>query len=144
MTDTDTPPLPQSLTAESDIAAYEIVIADDDDNVRHALAGLLGDHPGFVLVGQAATGIEAAQMCARLTPHVALIDVMMPAGGCEAATAIVAGSPSTIVAAYTAKSDRRTEDELTNCGVAKVFVKGRGDDLATALYELVQQHHLER
>ncbi len=136
-------PLPGATATHPDahLAAYGVVVADDDDQVRHALAALLGDHQGFWLAGEAATGTEAAELCASVKPHAALIDVMMPAGGCEATTAILAVSPTTVIAAYTARADRRTHLELMDCGVASVFVKGRVEDLATSLYELVHQHH---
>lgn len=130
----------EALTSVPGDAVYEIVIADDDAKVRDALTGLLGDYPGFFLAGAATTGTEAAQVCATLKPHVALIDVMMPAGGCEAATAILSGSPETVVVAYTAKADSRTNEALTGCGVSRVFVKGAGDDLAASLFELIDRH----
>jgi|GEM_PF-1169280 len=132
-----------SASAEG-LARFGVVIADDDENVRLALVGLFGEHTGFRLVGQASTGIEAAGLCASLRTDVALVDVMMPSGGCAAATAIRAVSPHTVIAAYTARTDRRTHTELTACGVARVFVKGGSDDLADALYVLVNQHRRRR
>jgi len=145
MSDTDTPPLADTALSSTGnrvgSSVYGLVVADDDDNVRQALAGLLGDHQGFWLAGEATSGTEAAEICASLQPHAALIDVMMPTGGCQAATAILAVSPRTVIAAYTARADRRTHDELVGCGVAQVFVKGRGDDLAASLYQLVRERH---
>jgi len=127
--------------AVNDCVIYDVVVADDDDNVRRALAGLLGEHQGFALAGQAASGVEAAEICSSLKPHAALIDVMMPTGGCHAAAAIRKVSPATIIAAFTARADRRTHDELIGCGVAHVFVKGRSNDLAASLYRLVHERH---
>lgn len=124
-------------TALDDV--FSFVVADDDDAVRAAIIGLLGDHAGFDLVGQAPDGLTAADICASVLPDLAVVDVMMPSGGCDAATAIHAVSPETVVCAYTARGDRRTREQLMECGVEAVFVKGRSRDLAARLYEHMQR-----
>lgn len=126
------------------VDTFTVVIADDDDNVRAALADLLGDHVGFELVGEASDGHTAAEVCSRLTPDLAVVDVVMPSGGSAAASAIHAVSPGTAVLAYTARGDHRTRDNLLRGGIEAVFVKGRTQDLSTCLYEHMQQRHAVR
>ena len=115
---------------------FTVVIADDDADVRAALAGLLSEHHGLEVTGQAASGRAAARLCEQLKPDLALVDVMMPQGGCDAAQAIRRVSPETAMVAYTARGDRRTREQLIECGFARVFVKGGGHDLCGDLYAL--------
>ena len=53
-----------------------IVIVDDQRLVREGLAELLS--ATFEIVGQAANGFEAIEICRRVRPQVALVDVVMP------------------------------------------------------------------
>src|SRR5947209_18339210 len=55
-----------------------LVIADDYDLSRAGLRTLLTGHRGLELVGEAANGREAVELCRRLQPDLALLDVRMP------------------------------------------------------------------
>ena len=55
-----------------------LVIADDHELARAGLRAMLTDQRGFALVGEASNGQEALQLCRRLRPDLALIDVRMP------------------------------------------------------------------
>ena len=55
-----------------------LVIADDHELARAGLRAMLTDQRGFALVGEASNGQEALQLCRRLQPDLALIDVRMP------------------------------------------------------------------
>jgi len=116
---------------------FSVLVADDDALVREALGGLIEDHPELTLAGSADSGTGAAEFCAERHPDLAVLDVMMPAGGSEAVLAIRAASPRTVVVAYTARSDRSTRRRLLASGAAAVFVKGAETDLAGALYRIL-------
>ena len=120
-------------------AVFRVVIADDDDQVREGLAALIDDHPQLEVVGQAANGVAAAELCAEHHPELAVVDVMMSGGGEMGPLAISYASPETVVVAYTARSDRRTRARLLAAGAAEVFVKGGGSDLAAEFFELAQR-----
>ena len=124
------------IGSHPDQPPFTVVLADDDEQVRDAMAALFDDHPRLRVVGSAGSGAGAATLCAGLRPHLAVVDVMMPTGGVEAIEAIHAASPATIVVAYTARRDRRTRDRLLAGGAAAVFTKGITSDLAGALDEL--------
>jgi len=54
------------------------VIADDVPLARDRLARLLAPHADIALVGEAASGAEAARMIAALAPDLAILDIAMP------------------------------------------------------------------
>jgi DNA-binding NarL/FixJ family response regulator len=55
-----------------------IVVADDHEMVRTGFAGLLATQPDFAVVGTAANGAEAIDVCREQSPDVVLMDVRMP------------------------------------------------------------------
>ena len=59
-------------------APVRIVVADDHDVVRSGFAALLATQPDFAVVGTAADGAAAVQVCGAERPDVVLMDVRMP------------------------------------------------------------------
>ena len=55
-----------------------LVIADDHELARAGLRTMLSGQRGLELIGEAANGREALELCRRLQPDLALIDVRMP------------------------------------------------------------------
>ncbi len=53
-------------------------IVDDEPPARAKLRRLLGEAEGFLLVGEASTGIEAVNLILRETPSLVFLDVSMP------------------------------------------------------------------
>jgi DNA-binding NarL/FixJ family response regulator len=58
--------------------AARIVIADDHDLTRMGLRSLVSGERGLELVGEARDGREAIDLCRRLQPDMAILDVRMP------------------------------------------------------------------
>lgn len=93
-------PLPATLgsTGRSRGAGIRVLAVDDHKAFREALRDLVAAMPGFVLVGQASSGEEAARVAERLSPQLVLMDVAMPGmGGVAAARAILRRHPDTVV-----------------------------------------------
>jgi len=68
-----------------------ILIADDHAIIRAGLRALLAHEPGFEIVAEASDGREAMELAERELPHVAVLDISMPAlNGLEAARQISA------------------------------------------------------
>lgn len=57
---------------------YRVVIADDHPMARMAIRSLLSEDSAFELIGEAADGQEAYQLCGNLQPDLVLLDINMP------------------------------------------------------------------
>jgi DNA-binding NarL/FixJ family response regulator len=55
-----------------------LLIADDHEVTRAGFISLLAGHPEFDVVGQACDGQQALELCERLKPDIAILDVRMP------------------------------------------------------------------
>jgi DNA-binding NarL/FixJ family response regulator len=69
-----------------------IVVADDHSVVREGFAALLGTQPDFTVLGTAANGLAAVDLCAQTHPDVVLMDVRMPGMDGIGATRVLRGS----------------------------------------------------
>ena len=68
-------PVPAAVSVSN---PCRIVIADDHAIIRDGLSAILGDEPGFEVVGTAKDGKAAIETVARLEPDLILIDLSMP------------------------------------------------------------------
>lgn len=55
-----------------------VLLADDHELFRDALAGLIDDQPELEVVGMAGDGLEALQMAKYLHPDIIVMDINMP------------------------------------------------------------------
>jgi DNA-binding NarL/FixJ family response regulator len=59
-------------------SAARLVVVDDHDVVRSGLRAILSVHEWLEVVGEAANGREAVELCRRVRPDLILMDVRMP------------------------------------------------------------------
>ncbi|SDU44924.1 response regulator [Gordonia westfalica] len=64
--------------AQGNTGPITVVIADDQAMVRQGFSALLAAQPDLSVLGDAADGIEAVEVCKRARPDVVLMDVRMP------------------------------------------------------------------
>ncbi|MGK5553140.1 response regulator transcription factor [Actinomadura kijaniata] len=75
-----------------------LLIADDEDLLRSALASLLALEPDLEVVAEAATSTDAVRLAREHRPDIAVLDLEMPpADGLRAAEEIRAGLPTKVV-----------------------------------------------
>ena len=106
-----------------------VIVAEDDADVRQALAELLRDDATLDLVGVAADAPSAIELAEQQQPQVALVDVRMPGGGgLRAAREIRDRSPATKVLALSAYDDRASVISMLRAGAHGYIVKGVAAD----------------
>jgi EAL domain-containing protein (putative c-di-GMP-specific phosphodiesterase class I)/CheY-like chemotaxis protein len=107
------------------VQPIRVLIADDEPEIRAALAQLIGAEDGVSIVGTAGDADEAAAIASSTVPDVAIVDVKMPnGGGPRAAREILRLSPRTRVLALSAYEDRETVLMMLGAGAVGYLVKG--------------------
>jgi DNA-binding NarL/FixJ family response regulator len=96
----ESPPVGEGTT-------IRVLLADDDALLRAGVAVVLGSAPDIEVVGEAADGVRAVELCRALAPDVVLMDVRMPGiDGIEATSRIVtAGLPARVLVLTTFRND---------------------------------------
>lgn len=95
----------------------DILVVDDNLQLRETLRTILNKRPGFQVVGEAADGIAAAQLAQTLRPAVVLMDVgMARMDGVEATRRIRALLPNTVVIGMSCHTSREVEAALRAAG----------------------------
>ena len=101
-----------------------ILIADDHELVRTAIADVLADEPDFQVVGQASNGMEAITKTQRLQPDVIVMDVEMPRVDGVNATRLIRGTwPTVRVVGLSFCDEKATVKRMTDAGVAAYVTK---------------------
>jgi two-component system nitrate/nitrite response regulator NarL len=81
----------------------DVVLADRDPLARGVIARSLADAGGFTVVGETASGQDAGDLCDRLRPAVAILEVKLrEVDGVDAARRIAQVAPETRVVILTA------------------------------------------
>jgi EAL domain-containing protein (putative c-di-GMP-specific phosphodiesterase class I)/CheY-like chemotaxis protein len=122
-----------------DVQRITVLIADDEPEVRSALAELIASEDALEMVAAAADADEAVELARSLHPDVALVDVKMPGGGARAAREIGRVSPQTRVIALSAYEDRNTVLQMLGAGADGYLVKGTAsEEIIRAIKRAVQ------
>lgn len=88
------------------MSVIKVLIVDDHPAVRHGLAAVLNKFDDISVIGVAAHGAKALDLCRQNAPDVALIDMLMPQmDGVETITAMKADFPD-VAAIMLTHSDR--------------------------------------
>ncbi len=113
------------------MARVRVLLVEDSLTIRRHLAEIVEGDPDLELVGEAADGRMAIELCQRLRPDVVSMDMMMPVmTGLSAAEYIMAYCPTPIliVSASTNRGELfKTYDALA-AGAVDVLDKSRGGD----------------
>lgn len=114
-----------------------IVLVDDHRIVRQGLRALLQAEPGFEVVAEGATGLEAIQLVERFRPDILVIDLMMPEiNGLEATWQIKQRNPETRIIVLSMHADEAYVLEALQNGASGYVLKdSSADDLVQAVHK---------
>lgn len=101
-----------------------VVLVDDHSRVHQVISEMLDFADDIELVGQAARGEEAVQLCDELMPDLVLMDVIMPGmGGAAATRQILEKHPDIKVLALSSFQDESSVREMLQSGAIGYVLK---------------------
>jgi DNA-binding NarL/FixJ family response regulator len=116
------------------VTEVRVLIVDDQEPFRRAMAAVVAETDGFVVVGSAASGEEALALAAALRPGLVLMDVHLPGIDGIEATRQLTGSPGGPVVVLLSTYDQ-DEFDLAGCGAASYVPKAAfGPDRLSAAW----------
>lgn len=119
-----------------------VMLVDDHTMVRRGLATFLKAFDDLELVGEAADGDAAIQLCARILPDVVLMDLVMPdVDGVTATRAIRQRFPTVQVIALTSFKDEKLVQNTLQAGAIGYLLK---DVSADQLSQAIRAAHAGR
>jgi DNA-binding NarL/FixJ family response regulator len=118
-----------------------ILVVDDHPVVRHGLRTLLGGHPEWEIVDEAADGVEAVDKANRLKPDVVVLDITMPKmSGLEACRRIRKIAPASEILIVTQHDSPHLMREALEAGARGYVVKSNASRDLLAAVEAVSRH----
>ena len=107
--------------------SLSVLVADDHPLFRQGVRAVVGAQPDIVVVGEAATGVEAVSAATELQPDVVVMDLQMPElNGIEATRRIVAASPHIAVLVLTMFEDEESVFAAMRAGARGYLLKEAG------------------
>ena len=99
-----------------------VLIVDDQEPYRRAMAAVVDATDGFVVVGSATSGEESLAVAGELRPDLVLMDVNLPGIDGIEATSRLSASPDGPVVVLLSTYDE-DQFELDGCGAAAYVAK---------------------
>jgi CheY-like chemotaxis protein len=116
------------------------LIADDHSILRLGLATFLENYDDMVMVGEAANGQEAVDLCQQLQPDIVLMDLLMPVMDGVTATTIISHTfPQTRIIVLTSTISDEIHQEALSAGAHGYLQKNISvDTLANTIREVAR------
>ncbi|MGZ4595350.1 MAG: response regulator [Actinomycetes bacterium] len=113
-----------------------VLVVDDQAPFRRAMAAVVEETDGFVLVAQAASGEESLELARDLRPDLVLMDVHLPGiDGLEAARRLGAGDVPPVVLLLSTYDEDAGEQFVAESGAAGYVTKSAfGPERLTAAW----------
>jgi DNA-binding NarL/FixJ family response regulator len=104
------------------MAAVRVLVVDDQEPFRRAIAAVVSETDGFVVVGSATSGEESLAASTRLRPDLVLMDVNLPGiDGIEAARRMTLAANAPVVVLLSTYDE--DEFDISGCGAASYVAK---------------------
>jgi DNA-binding NarL/FixJ family response regulator len=111
-----------------------VFICDDQPLVRAAVSEALAGMPGFLKVGEAENGNDCLAELSVARPDLLILDLNMPQGGPELASAAKQSMPDLAIVVFSAHRNATLEAQMRNAGADEYVAKtGRLRPLREAL-----------
>jgi DNA-binding NarL/FixJ family response regulator len=132
---TNTSSIQSETWRASRAGSARLLLADDHDLVREGIRAVLEGEPDLLVVGEAANGRQAVELCKELRPDLVLMDVRMPEmDGLAATRAIKEDLPQTSVVMVTMHESPDYLLEAIKAGAAGYILKdAAGERLVEAV-----------
>jgi DNA-binding NarL/FixJ family response regulator len=110
-----------------------VLLADDDGMFVESLRPLIEEQPELAVVGAAADGLAAIDLCEELHPDAIVIDLHMPlVDGVTAVARLRRDFPSMCVIALTGDASPKLHEAVTEAGADAVLLK---EEFVDTLFE---------
>jgi len=118
-----------------------ILLADDHNQVRKALRGILEDCKEWEICGEASNGREAVELALKLKPDIAILDLAMPEmNGIEATRQIRCALPGIDVLIYTMFDSEEIALGAREAGARKVLRKSADElEIVEAIHAIARE-----
>jgi DNA-binding NarL/FixJ family response regulator len=126
-----------TLTGQDQLVGdVRVLVVDDQAPFRRAMASVVEETDGFVVVGQASSGEESLELGRDLQPHLVLMDVNLPGiDGLEATRRLVATERPPVVLLLSTYDDDAGEQFTAESGAIGYITKSAfGPDRLTAAW----------
>jgi DNA-binding NarL/FixJ family response regulator len=108
-----------------ELPTSRILVVDDHPLLRKGFVFALSSEPDLEVVGEAADGFEALELCQETRPDLVLMDISMPImDGIEATRGVKKRCPKTLVLVLTAHEDDSLMLEAIRAGAVGYLLKG--------------------
>ena len=114
---------------------YSLVLADDHQILRDGVKAILARQEEFVVVAEAANGLDAMQICKQLRPDLVLMEIALPGvNGVEVTAELLRHVPATKVLILSMYDDEQSVVGSIRAGArAYVLKRNSASDLLEAL-----------
>lgn len=113
----------------SEAKKISVLLIDDHTLFRSGLKFLLQSQPDFIVMGEAADGLEGIKLTELLQPDVVLLDLDMPLmGGREALPQLLSSQPELTVLVLTVSEDSADLTECMRLGARGYLLKNINTD----------------
>jgi two-component system response regulator AlgR len=118
------------------LSDVRVLIVDDQAPFRRAMAMVVEETDGFVVVGEVDTGEASVVACDELQPDLVLMDVNLPGiDGLEASRQLLQRRPETVVLLLSTYDEDAGEGFMAESGAADYVTKSAfGPDRLTAAW----------
>jgi DNA-binding NarL/FixJ family response regulator len=107
------------------VADVRVLVVDDQEPFRRAIAAVVAETDGFVVVASTESGEESLAAVARLRPDLVLMDVNLPGmNGLDATRKILEGSSArTVILLLSTYEEDEYAPRAAECGAAAYIPK---------------------